>query len=110
LGNDRWAAWLWILQYRTNAVWATEILPAHQTTRTFENSKPDLVAVSAVDRNGNMSSPAALKKTLPVHVGKSRGFELIGREGRAAARPSYSGRSTALPIAPTGIGIGLEGL
>jgi uncharacterized lipoprotein YddW (UPF0748 family) len=68
------AAWLWILQYRTNAVWATEILPAHQTTRTFENSKPDLVAVSAVDRNGNMSSPAALKKTLPVHVGKSMRF------------------------------------
>ena len=53
-------AWLWILQYRTNAVWATEILPAHQTTRTFENFKPDLVAVSAVDRVGNLSSPAVL--------------------------------------------------
>jgi uncharacterized lipoprotein YddW (UPF0748 family) len=65
------AAWLWILQYRTNAVWATEILPAHQTTRTFENSKPDLVAVSTVDRTGNLSSPAALKKTQPVRTGKN---------------------------------------
>jgi hypothetical protein len=63
-------AWLWILQYRTNEVWATEILPAHQTTRMFENSKPDVIAVSAVDRVGNVSSPAAIKKTRPVHSGK----------------------------------------
>jgi uncharacterized lipoprotein YddW (UPF0748 family) len=67
-------AWLWILQYRTNEVWATEILPAGQTTRTFENFRPDLVAVSAVDRTGNLSSPAALKKTQSVHVGKSLRF------------------------------------
>jgi hypothetical protein len=68
------AAWLWILQYRTNEVWATEILPAHQTTRTFENSKPDLVAVSAVDRVGNVGSPVAIKKTQPVRTGKSTIF------------------------------------
>jgi hypothetical protein len=68
------AAWLWILQYRTNAVWATEILPAGQTTRTFENSRPALVAVSAVDRVGNVSSPAAIQKTQPVQVGKSLRF------------------------------------
>ena len=66
------AAWLWILQYRTNEVWATEILPAGQTTRMFENSKPDLVAVSAVDRVGNVSSPAALKKTQLARSGKTR--------------------------------------
>jgi hypothetical protein len=64
-------AWLWILQYRTNAVWATEILPVGQTTRTFENSKPDLVAVSAVDRTGNLSSPAVIKKSQLVRTGKS---------------------------------------
>ena len=68
------AAWLWILQYRTNEVWATEILPASQTTRTFENSKPEMVAVSAVDRVGNVSSPATIQKTQPVHVGKSMRF------------------------------------
>jgi len=64
------AAWLWILQYRTNRVWATEILPAHQTTWTFENSRPDMVAVSAVDRVGNVSSPAAIKKTQPLRPGR----------------------------------------
>jgi hypothetical protein len=65
------AAWLWILQYRANEVWATEILPAGQTARTFENSKQEMVAVSAVDRVGNMSSPAALKKTQPVRTGRA---------------------------------------
>ncbi len=64
------AAWLWILQYRTNEVWATEILPANQTTRTFENSKPDLVAVSAVDRTGNLSLASVIKKFQPVRSGK----------------------------------------
>jgi hypothetical protein len=65
------AAWLWILQYRTNEVWATEILPANQTTWTFENSRPEMVAVSVVDRVGNVGSPAAIKKTQPVRTGKS---------------------------------------
>ena len=54
------AAWLWILQYRTNEVWTTEILPTGQTTRTFENFRPDMVAVRAVDRVGNLSLPAVL--------------------------------------------------
>jgi hypothetical protein len=63
-------AWLWILQYRTSQAWGTEILPANQTARTFENSRPEMVAVSAVDRVGNMSSPAAIKKTQPVRTGK----------------------------------------
>jgi hypothetical protein len=63
-------AWLWVLQSRTNGVWTTEILPANQTTRTFENSKPDVIVVSAVDRVGNVSSPTAIKKTQPVRSGK----------------------------------------
>ncbi len=65
-------AWRWILQYRTNKVWATEILPANQTTRTFENSRPEMVAVSAADRVGNVSVPAAIQKTpsRPVQTGR----------------------------------------
>jgi uncharacterized lipoprotein YddW (UPF0748 family) len=64
-------AWLWVLQFRTNEIWATEILPAYQTSRTFFNSKPDVVSVSAVGRTGNLSSPAALKKAMLVHYGKN---------------------------------------
>jgi len=55
-------AWLWVLQFRTNEVWTTEILPANQTTRTFFGSPPIEISVSAVDRVGNESEPAALKK------------------------------------------------
>jgi hypothetical protein len=52
-------------------VWAREILPASQTARTLENSRPDLITVSAVDRVGNLSPPAALRKTQPVQTGKN---------------------------------------
>ena len=62
-GNE--PAWLWVLQFRINGVWTTEILPANQTARTFSDSKPDLIAVSAVDRVGNEGAPAALQKTMP---------------------------------------------
>jgi hypothetical protein len=64
-------AWLWVLQFRTNEIWTTEILPANETTRTFFNSQPDVVSISAVDRTGNLSSPAALKKIRLVPYGKS---------------------------------------
>jgi uncharacterized lipoprotein YddW (UPF0748 family) len=64
--------WLWVLQSRAaNGVWTTEILPAYQTTRIFQNYAPDVIAISAVDRVGNLSLPAALTKTLPFHNGKT---------------------------------------
>ena len=63
--------WLWVLQSRaTNNVWTTEILPADQTTKSFSNSVPDIISISAVDRVGDLSPPAALKKTAPVRNGK----------------------------------------
>jgi len=59
-------SWKWILQFRgTDEVWTTEILPADQTARTFENALPEIISVRAVDRVGNVSLPAALKKSLP---------------------------------------------
>jgi len=64
-------AWLWVVQFQTNEVWTTEIMTANQTTRNFENSRPELVSVSAVDRVGNVSSPAVLKKTQPVRTGRA---------------------------------------
>jgi len=62
-------AWLWVLQFRINGVWATEILPASQTSRTFFDSKPDVIAVRAVDRTENLSPPAILEKSTisPIH-------------------------------------------
>jgi uncharacterized lipoprotein YddW (UPF0748 family) len=64
-------AWLWVLQFRTNEVWTTEILPAGLASRTFYNSRPEMVSVCAVDRAGNLSPPAMLGKEPAAGVGKS---------------------------------------
>jgi uncharacterized lipoprotein YddW (UPF0748 family) len=62
----------WLLQFRTNAIWTTEIFPANQTSRIFENSSPDVLALRAVDRLGNLSEPEVLspRKFLPANTGK----------------------------------------
>jgi 16S rRNA G527 N7-methylase RsmG len=48
------------LQYRTNEVWTTEILPASQSAHTFSNVTPDVISIRAVDRLGNLSEPMVL--------------------------------------------------
>jgi uncharacterized lipoprotein YddW (UPF0748 family) len=53
----------WVLQYRgTNNNWTTQILPANQTGGVFARSQPDLISISAVNRFGNISPPAAVQK------------------------------------------------
>ena len=64
------AARWWVLQSRVNGIWTTEILPPGQTMRTFENFKPDFVAVSAVDRVGNEGLPAAATRVQPTPPAK----------------------------------------
>jgi len=72
--NVRWEtsggepAWLWILQFRTDGVWTTQILPANQTDHLLENLAPDAISIRAVDRVGNLSAPAVLssRKFSPV--------------------------------------------
>jgi uncharacterized lipoprotein YddW (UPF0748 family) len=62
----------WLLQFRTNAIWTTEIFSANQTSRVFENSSPDVISIRAVDRLGNMSAPTVLspRNFLPANTGK----------------------------------------
>jgi len=56
----------WVLQYRgTDNFWRTQILPANQTGCTFARSLPELISISAVNRFGNISPPAAVQKTAP---------------------------------------------
>ncbi len=71
ISSDEKVRW-WLLQFRANAIWTTEIFPANQTSRTFENSSPDAIAIRAVDRLGNLSAPAVLspRKFLPANTGK----------------------------------------
>ena len=49
---------LWVLQILSDGFWRTDILPANQVARSFQNYLPDAVAVRAVDRVGNLSAPA----------------------------------------------------
>lgn len=53
-------AWLWVLQFRTNEVWATEILPASQMAYNFYAAAPDAISIRAVNRTGNLSAPSVL--------------------------------------------------
>ena len=53
-------AWLWLVQTRSGEHWTTQILPAPTTSETWANGVPAVVAVSAVDRKGNISSPAVV--------------------------------------------------
>jgi uncharacterized lipoprotein YddW (UPF0748 family) len=58
-GSDK--AWLWLLQTRTGREWKREILPAAKTTITWHGVAPEVLAVSAVNRNGQISSPTVLQ-------------------------------------------------
>jgi len=50
----------WLLQTRAAGQWKTEILPGNATSHAWHGTVPDVVALSAVDRNGNISPPAAV--------------------------------------------------
>jgi uncharacterized lipoprotein YddW (UPF0748 family) len=54
-------AWLWLLQTRTGGQWTAEVLPAVKTSRAWTGAPPDVVAVSAMDRKGNLGAPATLQ-------------------------------------------------
>ena len=50
----------WLLQTRAAGQWKTEILPGNAGSRAWHGKIPEVVAVSAVDRNGNLSPPAVV--------------------------------------------------
>jgi hypothetical protein len=61
-------AWRWVLQKKTGGHWASEILPATTTSLVLKaaaaTNLPGAIALSAVDRYGNLS-PAAIFHTPP---------------------------------------------
>ncbi len=54
--------WLWLLQSRSGGAWRTEILPAAKTSHTFGTSAPDVIAISGVDRNGNLGASTVVER------------------------------------------------
>jgi uncharacterized lipoprotein YddW (UPF0748 family) len=61
-GSGSGKTWLWLLQIRTGGEWKREVLPLVKTTRVCPGAAPEVVAVSAVNRNGEVSSPCVLQK------------------------------------------------
>jgi uncharacterized lipoprotein YddW (UPF0748 family) len=53
---------LWLVQARNARDWRTEILAGEKASATWTGDLPDVVAVSAVDRNGNVSAAAAINQ------------------------------------------------
>jgi hypothetical protein len=53
--------WLWLLQTRTAGEWTTEVLPGTTNSRVWNGAPPGVVAVSAVNRNGDLSAPSVLQ-------------------------------------------------
>ncbi len=59
--------WLWVLQTKAGDRWTTEILCGAQTSRRYGSGteRPEGIALTAIDRCGNASAPAALARTAP---------------------------------------------
>jgi uncharacterized lipoprotein YddW (UPF0748 family) len=51
------ASWQWVVQKKIGGKWAAEILPEEKTSETIKADLPEAVAVTAVNRFGNMSPP-----------------------------------------------------
>lgn len=54
--------WLWVLQYRRGDAWTTRILAADHRTLILDGNPPEALALSAVDRAGNLSQPATVAR------------------------------------------------
>ena len=57
-------AWLWVVQRKSGADWTTEIIPGMSAATLLTlHGRPDMFAISAVDRCSNSSRPVVFEKT-----------------------------------------------
>jgi len=52
----------WLLQTRSGERWATKVLPGDKQSIILDQPSPEIVALTAIDRYGNASEPAVLKR------------------------------------------------
>jgi hypothetical protein len=58
--TEKEKARLWVLQYQRGGAWSTRILPGEWRSQILDGDPPESLALSAVDRVGNVSSAATL--------------------------------------------------
>ncbi|HYG34124.1 MAG TPA: family 10 glycosylhydrolase, partial [Clostridia bacterium] len=63
----------WVLQTRVGKTWITEVLPSGRTSLVLERRSPDFIALTAVDRFGNTSRPAAVQRKESVPIPSPKG-------------------------------------
>jgi uncharacterized lipoprotein YddW (UPF0748 family) len=51
---------LWVLQFKRDGKWTTQILPGNKRSQIVDGVLPEALALSAVDRVGNLSAAATL--------------------------------------------------
>ena len=56
-GGEKLSAW--VVQSRRGGKWFTDLLPRNSRERIMDGGLPEAIAISAVDRAGNLSPPAA---------------------------------------------------
>jgi uncharacterized lipoprotein YddW (UPF0748 family) len=54
--------WLWLLQTRTHGNWSSQVLPASRSSFTFYSQAPEYIALTAVDRNGNLGPASVMQR------------------------------------------------
>lgn len=71
--GGRESVWLWILQTKVHNRWSTEILPGARSAQIFggnsRHASPEQIAISAVDRCGNMGPTETLNNAPPKRRG-----------------------------------------
>ena len=53
--------WLWVVQTRTRTQWTTKVLSSGDRGMLLDKMRPEIIALTAVDRCGNASPPAVLE-------------------------------------------------
>lgn len=52
---------LWLVQSRSGGKWISQVLPSRSKSHTMTGSEPEVIAVTAVDRSGNLSQAATFE-------------------------------------------------
>ena len=56
----------WLVQAKTGGRWAAQLHPANQRSMTITGDATEAIAITALDRNGNLSLPAVIEKQIAV--------------------------------------------
>jgi len=59
-GNEK--IWLWLLQTRKDGKWTNQLISGEKQSVVLSGQPPDVIALSAVDRTGNLGAPASVKR------------------------------------------------